>query len=216
MWRQAKSIARHIQLAAARHTPPHAATRSLATTPTRCLPRRPPSAENGRLETRAQSSAVPSGTSPTPAVQAPIDEPTSGALMESSGAIPEDTPEDDNEAEQTLTPALSSESLQGILWSPTHDPPLSASSLPPDYILLDALSSLLVTLQPQTQNRAAYPTSSGPPAEPTLALYCPIEGSDYVVDNTMQEIARQAGADVVVLDAAHIAANEWGRFGKGQ
>lgn len=53
-----------------------------------------------------------------------------------------------------------------------------ARALPPDDMLQDALSQLLVTLQPQTQYRAAYTTNGAPLVEPTMAIYCPIEGSD--------------------------------------
>jgi hypothetical protein len=51
-------------------------------------------------------------------------------------------------------------------------------ALPPDDMLQDALAQLLVTLQPQTQYRAAYAANGAPLVEPTLALYCPIEGGD--------------------------------------
>ena len=51
--------------------------------------------------------------------------------------------------------------------------------------------------------------------EPALALYCPIEGGDYVLDETVREMARRTGADVVVLDAVQLAAGECGHFGKG-
>lgn len=51
-------------------------------------------------------------------------------------------------------------------------------ALPPDDMLQDALAQLLVTFQPQTQYRAAYASSGSALIEPTLALYCPIEGGD--------------------------------------
>jgi hypothetical protein len=218
MRRQVKSIARQAQLAA-RHPPSPTPARSFAATVHLALPRRQPPDGTGRLNTRAQAPAVPPGASPTPAAQIHSDEPANQLSERYSAPPPEDPPKGNDEAEQsTQTPpaSLSLENVHGILWSPTHDPPLSTPSLPPDYILEDALTNLLVTLQPQTQSRAAYPSSDGPPTEPTLALYCPIEGGDYVVDNTVREIARKAGADVVVLDAAHIAANESGKFGKGE
>ncbi|TFY81767.1 hypothetical protein EWM64_g2244 [Hericium alpestre] len=66
----------------------------------------------------------------------------------------------------------------------------------------------------RTQNKAAYKTPAGPPEEPTLALYCPIEGGDYIIDHTVRELARQTGSDVVVLDAIQLAAGEWGHFGE--
>lgn len=102
-----------------------------------------------------------------------------------------------------------------ILWPPdgTHTPLLSA--LPPPELLQEALDNLLITLHPQTQHKATYSNQNGSPVEPTLALYCPIEGGDYVIDETVRELARRIRADVVVLDTIEIAAGEWGVFGKG-
>ncbi|CAE6500388.1 unnamed protein product [Rhizoctonia solani] len=88
-------------------------------------------------------------------------------------------------------------------------------TLPPEDMLQDALAQLLVTLQPQTQYRAAYSSSGLPLVEPTLALYCPIEGGDYVIDDTIKELAGRVNGDVIVIDAAHLAAGEHGSFGKG-
>ena len=113
-----------------------------------------------------------------------------------------------------------------ILWlpqdAPTYDvredagsstsPP---SALPPPELMHEVLTNLHLTLHPQTQHRAAYATGSGPPIEPSLALYCPIEGGDYVIDATVRELGRQSGAEVVVLDAVHLAAGECGHFSKG-
>ncbi|KAK0459644.1 uncharacterized protein EV420DRAFT_278671 [Desarmillaria tabescens] len=104
-----------------------------------------------------------------------------------------------------------------ILWTPTELPDgesMNAACLPPPEILEEALNNLHITLHPQTQNRAVYASPQGPPTEPTLALYCPIEGGDYVVDATVKELARRTGSEVVVLDAVQLAAGEWGDFGK--
>jgi len=68
-----------------------------------------------------------------------------------------------------------------------------------------------MTLNPHIQSCATSATS-----EPTLALYCPVEGATYTIDNTVKEIARRAGADVLVLDAVELAAGEWGHFGSGR
>ncbi|KAG8730177.1 hypothetical protein FRC11_007317, partial [Ceratobasidium sp. 423] len=87
-------------------------------------------------------------------------------------------------------------------------------TLPPEDMLQDALAQLLVTLQPQTQYRAAYSTGGLPLVEPTLALYCPIEGGDYVIDDTVKELAGRVNGDVIVIDAAQLAAGEHGSFGK--
>jgi len=103
-----------------------------------------------------------------------------------------------------------------ILWSPADgDSDLNPSELPPPEVLEEALHNLHITLHPQTQHRATYASTSGPPVEPTLGLYCPIEGGDYIIDATVRELARRTGAEVLVLDTVHLAAGEWGRFGKG-
>lgn len=90
-----------------------------------------------------------------------------------------------------------------------------ASPLPPPELFNEVLTNLHITLHPQTQHRAAYASSSGSPIEPTLALYCPIEGGDYIIDATVRELGRQVGAEVIVLDAVELAAGECGHFGKG-
>ncbi|EIW85015.1 AAA-domain-containing protein [Coniophora puteana RWD-64-598 SS2] len=105
-----------------------------------------------------------------------------------------------------------------ILWTPDSDATetdfTSNPNLPPPEVFEEALTSLHVTLHPQTQHSAAYRSPSGPPSEPTFALYCPIEGGDYVIDETVRELARRTGSEVVVVDAVQLAAGEWGQFGK--
>ncbi|KAH9856997.1 AAA-domain-containing protein [Lenzites betulinus] len=107
-----------------------------------------------------------------------------------------------------------------ILWTPEDDPVDPSSSvtqsttLPPPEIFNEVLHNLHIVLHPQTQHRAAYASGGAPPSEPTLALYCPIEGGDYILDATVREMARRTGADVVVLDAVQLAAGECGHFGK--
>lgn len=101
-----------------------------------------------------------------------------------------------------------------ILWSPDDAHTPLPSALPPPELFQEALNNLFITLHPQTQHRATY-TQNGSPVEPTLALYCPIEGGEYIVDETVRELARRTRADIVVLDTIEIAAGEWGVFGKG-
>ncbi|KAJ3786811.1 hypothetical protein GGU10DRAFT_374546 [Lentinula aff. detonsa] len=102
-----------------------------------------------------------------------------------------------------------------ILWNPDELPaePLNPGSVPPPEILEEVLHNLLVTLHPQTQHRAAYPPPLAQSEEPTLALYCPIEGGDYIIDSTVVELARRTDSEVLVLDAVQLAAGEWGYFG---
>lgn len=105
-----------------------------------------------------------------------------------------------------------------IFWLPQEAPSTDAAhnqDLPPPEVLEEALNKLLITLHPQVQHRATYPPGSDPPVEPTLGLYCPIEGGEYVVDATVREMARQIGAEVLVLDSVQLAGGEWGKFGKG-
>ncbi|KAF7363385.1 AAA domain-containing protein [Mycena sanguinolenta] len=102
-----------------------------------------------------------------------------------------------------------------ILWQPEFDPePSNRDALPPPEIFDEALHNLHITLHPQTQHQATYLPPLGALVEPTLALYCPIEGGDYVIDATVRELARRTNAEVLVLDAAQLAAGEWGAFGK--
>ncbi|TFK29862.1 AAA-domain-containing protein [Coprinopsis marcescibilis] len=101
--------------------------------------------------------------------------------------------------------------------SPTIEsegPPESPSDLPPPEIIDEALNNLLITLHPQIQHRATYSPTGDVPVEPTLGLYCPIEGGDYIIDATVRELARKTGAEVLVLDSVQLAAGEWGQFGK--
>ncbi|KAF9780481.1 AAA-domain-containing protein [Thelephora terrestris] len=108
-----------------------------------------------------------------------------------------------------------------ILWSPESNPRTSTASdpqnanLPPSEIFEDVLDNLHVTFHPKTQHRATYtPQEGGSTVEPTLALYCPIEGGDYVIDETVKELAKRVGADVVVLDCVQLAAGSAGQFGQ--
>ena len=50
----------------------------------------------------------------------------------------------------------------------------------------DALDKLQITLHPRTRHRATYSQdgSANPIVEPTPVLCCPIEGGDYVFDET--------------------------------
>jgi hypothetical protein len=120
------------------------------------------------------------------------------------------TVQKDSDEVPQLPPSLN------ILWTPepSSETPVAANLPPPD-IFNEILDNLHVTFHPQTQHKATYASAAGPPVEPTLALYCPIEGGDYIIDETVLELARRTGSDVVVLDAVQLAAGESGQFGKG-
>ncbi|KAI0093960.1 hypothetical protein BDY19DRAFT_919833 [Irpex rosettiformis] len=149
--------------------------------------------------------------------------------------VPKEPPSE-NPSPSPPPPPVASSSLPlglDVLWLPddlpvipasfsSSDPPTEAtppnshshSVLPPPEIFQEVLTNFLLTLHPQTQHKAAYASSTSGPVEPTLALYCPIEGGDYIIDDTVRELGRRTGAEVVVLDAVQLAAGECGQFGK--
>jgi hypothetical protein len=106
-----------------------------------------------------------------------------------------------------------------ILWLPTDSdatPTSTSDILPSSDMLEDPLDSLLITLHPKNQHRAVYLSEpSGRLVEPTMGIYCPLEGGHCVVDATVRELASRTGSEVLVLDAVQLAAGEWGAFGKG-
>ncbi|KIM49201.1 hypothetical protein M413DRAFT_438366 [Hebeloma cylindrosporum] len=120
-------------------------------------------------------------------------------------------------AKDTDFPEFPQELVDDILYFPTEsflasDP---SGGLPPPEIFQEALDNLLITLHPQNQHRSLHATGGAKrPIEPTLGLYCPMEGGDYVVDLTIHELAYQTGSEVLMLDAVQLAAGEWGPFGK--
>lgn len=172
-----------------------------------------------RTHKRASSSATPSAgpleSDPNTTSAAPPEDPNDGGDKFSESEKPKRrksskaASESDKDAAPTLPSGLN------ILWNPIDDGPSTSSALPPPDILQEALNNLLISLHPQTQHRATYASADGPHLEPTLALYCPIEGGNYIIDETVRELARRTGSDVVVLDTVQLAAGEWGTFGKG-
>ena len=163
----------------------------------------------------AASDPSSTGSSPPPADSSPPEEPekttkrTRVSPTASSTASPLTQPEEAFRLPDNLD----------ILWIPDNVQAetdfLNNIALPPPELFEEALTNLHITLHPQTQHRAAYASSSGPPLEPTLALYCPIEGGDYVIDATVRELAQRTGSEVLVIDAVQLAAGECGQFGKG-
>ncbi|KAF7969020.1 hypothetical protein HWV62_28630 [Athelia sp. TMB] len=203
-----------------------ASYRSVAARPTR-LPRNPPSdARTSRTWKRQASSAKPD--TPVAGAAEPSPEPDPVAATNASPS-PDAPPDEAEKADlekpkrKTKTSASSKDSDSpqlpaglNIIWDPELDPvsPSSLNSLPPPELLEEALNNLHITQHPQTQHRACYPSASSPTVEPTMALYCPIEGGEYLIDETVRELARRTGSDVVVIDAVQLAGGEWGHFGK--
>ncbi|KAI0928566.1 hypothetical protein AcW1_005770 [Taiwanofungus camphoratus] len=171
-----------------------------------------------RLSKRASSSVSPSpvdpDSPPPPSVPKPDDPPAEDPDEKPKRRTKASTKDTDS------SPQLPTGLDHSILWTPEEGLPGPASpatpnnALPPPEIFQEILHNLYITLHPQTQHRAAYVSSTAPLVEPTFALYCPIEGGDYYIDETVRELARQTGAEVVVLDAVQLAAGECGHFGK--
>ncbi|KAG1803621.1 uncharacterized protein HD556DRAFT_1533135 [Suillus plorans] len=171
-----------------------------------------------RVYKRLASSTLPASTnSDTP-------EPSA------AGSVPPEEPDPKPTKRTRISPTASSspstppeDSIQlphdlNILWLPDDGPIetdfLNNNNLPAPELFNEALTNLHITFHPQTQHRAAYSSSSGPLLEPTLALYCPIEGGEYIIDATVKELAHRTGAEVLVIDAVQLAAGECGHFGK--
>lgn len=77
--------------------------------------------------------------------------------------------------------AINRDTPKGLLiWTPTgvHADP---SGLPPAEMLEEALNNLNLALHPHTQ-RQAINSPMDEKVEPSIALYCPIEGGLYVLD----------------------------------
>ncbi|QRV95349.1 AAA family ATPase [Ceratobasidium sp. AG-Ba] len=87
-------------------------------------------------------------------------------------------------------------------------------ALPPSCYLGDALSQLRTTLLPKVQHNATHVGLGSQIVEPTLALFCPIEGGEYVIDATVKELAEKTNSEVQVIDMAQVAADRWGVFGE--
>ena len=197
-----------------------------------------------RTVKRASSSSTPSGAAPPGSSASADSQSGRGDASPSAGSPPPEEPDENAEdngekplvqekvkrARQTKAdaetdnPSVFLPPELNILWTPDTMPEVSPSALPPPEIFEEALTDLLITLHPQTQHRSAYASSSlssssssgvSGTVEPTLGLYCPFEGGDYIVDETVRELARRTDSDVIVLDAVHLAAGKAGCFGKG-
>lgn len=181
-----------------------------------------PARPASRTHKRASSSSIPAVSnapidrieglrSPIPPPgPTPPEEPTEGPTEKERPRVRRKSklePEDE--------PSVSLPSELNILWTPEKLGTTSPSALPPPEIFQEVLTNLLITLHPQTQHRSVYPSPTGT-IEPTLALYCPIEGGDYIIDETIRELSRKTNSDVVVLDSVQLAGGEWGSFGKGK
>ena len=57
--------------------------------------------------------------------------------------------------------------------------------------------------------------STKSPPQPIISLYYPHYGCHNIIDSMVKSIAREQGADIVVLDSLELALEEFGAFGKG-
>ncbi|KAJ7905429.1 hypothetical protein B0H14DRAFT_2660239 [Mycena olivaceomarginata] len=186
--------------------------------PSASRPGKNPPARPAVYAKRLSSSTTVPASEPPPS-ESPGDGPPD---TPANSATPPEPPEEPEKTKRRVKPKepdvpleLPEGLAQEILWRPESDSlPLNQAALPPPEIFDEVLHNLHLTLHPQTQHRATYLSPLDPLVEPTLALYCPIEGGEYVIDATVRELARRTNAEVLVLDAVHLAAGEWGAFGK--
>ncbi|OCH95005.1 AAA-domain-containing protein [Obba rivulosa] len=201
------------------NAPPKCHRALLSSTPTLRHPRKDSSisAQTPRLSKRASSSASSPAADPDPAVP-PAEASPPTPPPEEAEEKPKRRSRVSAAKETDASPSPQLPAGLNVLWTPeelSSDSATSSShSLPPPEIFDEILHNLHITLHPQTQHRATYASQAGPLVEPTFALYCPIEGGEHYIDETVRELSRRAGADVVVLDAVQLAAGECGHFGK--
>src|SRR5258706_3964745 len=160
--------------------------------------------------TRPSSSLVPAAPSPN-AEPAPLPEEPEKVVKRATGRARTAKGLDGKAENITFPDGLADK----IIWLPEENPSSPDAWLPPEDILQEAFSNVNVALHPRAQHRATYQSASGPPVEPSVTLYCPIEGRTYVIDSTVQELARRVYAELLILDAVDILAGEWGDFGRG-
>ena len=163
---------------------------------------------------RTASVASPEGESH--GVGEPPSTPTAPSLPPRPRGRPKTSKGLESRPGETTVFSLPADLADHLVWLPEENLVGKESSLPPEEMIDEALANLLVSFHPKTQHRATYTTSAGPPIEPSVTLYCPIEGGTYVIDAAVIELARRTDADVLVLDAIDLLAGEWGPFGKGQ
>ncbi|QRV80905.1 AAA family ATPase [Ceratobasidium sp. AG-Ba] len=117
----------------------------------------------------------------------------------------------EKQLEDTTNIPLTSGALDSM-WSSPFLANTESSALPGNFE--NTLSQLRISLLAKTQRKAVRVAEGSNLVEPTLALYCPIEGGEYVIDRTIKELGERTNSDVQVIDLAQIAAGEWGVYGK--
>ncbi|KAG9125205.1 hypothetical protein FRC07_008570 [Ceratobasidium sp. 392] len=127
--------------------------------------------------------------------------------------VPNGQKELEDDMPTSLPSTLSTRALDSMWNSPVMSN-AGSRALPPSRHFEDTLSRLRITLLSKTQRKAVHVFEGSQLVEPTLALYCPIEGGEYVIDATVKELADKTNSDVQVIDMAQVAAGEWGVFGK--
>ena len=185
--------------------------RSFASAP--FWPARPTRSTAPRVDprsTRPSSSLVPAAPSPN-AEPAPLPEEPEKVVKKVTGRARTAKGLDGKAENITFPDGLTDK----LLWLPEENPSGPEEWYPPEDMLQEALGNVNVSLHPRAQHRATYQSASGLPVEPSVTLYCPIEGGTYIIDLTVQELARRINADLFTLDAVDILAGEWGDLGSG-
>ncbi|QRV80906.1 AAA family ATPase [Ceratobasidium sp. AG-Ba] len=119
----------------------------------------------------------------------------------------------DKHLEDTTNIPLPPSALEHM-WSSPFFVNVESSALPVPGNFENTLSQLRISLLSKTQRKAVHVAEGSKLVEPALALFCPIEGGEYVVDATVKQLAEKTNSEVQVVDMAQVAAGEWGAFGK--
>ncbi|CAE7206546.1 unnamed protein product [Rhizoctonia solani] len=141
-----------------------------------------------------------------------VDEGEIGKLLEKHASTEPEAPsektEEDPTKEASPEPSKFSEGFLQGLWNPQV---LQESNtyLPPKHMLDDIHAQLSIVLSPTTQSRAARSDKDKPVSEPSLTLYCPLEGGEHVVDATVQALADRCNADILMLDLSQLVIEQW-------
>ncbi|KDN34691.1 hypothetical protein RSAG8_12240, partial [Rhizoctonia solani AG-8 WAC10335] len=100
--------------------------------------------------------------------------------------------------------------MSTVISTPQHP----EQSLPPASLIEDAHTQLTRIFNSPIPQCPTKPKCDTPTNQSSLILYCPIEGGESIIDATVQELARRAGAAVTTIDIVQQINEREGSFWK--
>ena len=137
---------------------------------------------------------------------------------------------DETTTEQPPTASFTSNIAAKIIWSPPFQdstnttPNLLPTFTFPDGILSEVQATAsyafsravqMASVDSSVLNNGNDNRSTKSPPQPIISLYYPHYGCHNIIDSMVKSLAREQGADIVVLDSLELALEEFGAFGKG-